>query len=70
MMTTQHAPSEEQSRNNLVVGIAFLDENTVVMGHNCGKIIFCPFGMAQRPPALKVGSVDQGTHIKNVMDCF
>lgn len=60
MMTTHFASTEEPYRRNMVVGVAFLNENIAVVGHNCGKIVFCPFGMAQNPPVLRVGNGYQG----------
>jgi hypothetical protein len=67
MMNTHYPPSEEHARfrqnRNMVVGIAFLDDKTVVVGHNCGKIMFCAFGMAERPPALKLADAHQGMSV-------
>jgi hypothetical protein len=60
MMTTHFASTEESYRHNMVVGIAFLNDNIAVVGHNCGKIILCLFGMAQNPPVLRVGNGCQG----------
>ena len=60
MMTTHFASTEEFYRHNMVVGVAFLNEDIAVVGHNCGKIIFCPFGMTQKPPVLRVANGYQG----------
>lgn len=50
MSTTAYSLGEKY-----IVGLDFLDDDTVVAGHSQGRLIIAPFGMAINPPGIRLG---------------
>lgn len=59
MMTTRYSSYLPAFETNRVVGVEFLDEDTVVAGHPNGYLIFASFGMSTSPQFKQLAKTNQ-----------
>ena len=59
-MSTKYDIEIIRQGRNLVVGLDFIDDITVAVGHVNGKLVFIQLGMSTVPPQLRVASAAQG----------
>ena len=61
-MSTKYNVEIIGEMRNLVVGLDFVDDLTVAVGHVNGKLVFTQLGMSSIPPQLSIASTTQGMY--------
>lgn len=65
-MTTQFAVTDSQGRNP-IVGIVFVDDDTVAVGHANGIVVFASYGFLRGGEGLLCASPGSGTAIRTLV---
>ncbi len=55
-MCTSHYSTHGRNADSLITQVAFIDEDTVVVGHCAGSLAFVTFGMTHNPFILAIGT--------------
>ena len=55
-MSTSDYSTHGRNAESLITHIAFVDEDTVVVGHCAGSLAFVTFGMTYNPFVLTIGT--------------
>lgn len=48
----------------MITGLTFIDEDTVVVGHCAGSLVFVTFGMSHNPFILPIGTTRKSIQIQ------
>ncbi|KJA16733.1 hypothetical protein HYPSUDRAFT_58081 [Hypholoma sublateritium FD-334 SS-4] len=55
-MSTSHYSTQGRNAESMITGLTFIDEDTVVVGHCAGSLVFVTFGMSHNPFILPIGT--------------
>lgn len=61
-MSTSNYSTPGHDTAILITNLAFIDEDTVVVGHCAGTLNFVSFGMSDKPYTLPIGTLRELIH--------